>query len=104
MLCIEGTNSLEHYRNSCYFAVILSRIQYLVAPSSVSSQPPLIRLDPKTVKMAKAYAGSSSPGNDFDMKSGSLSSTLEKLYVWEKKLYKEVKVLMNISYMLVFAF
>ncbi|KAL0546087.1 hypothetical protein IC582_015992 [Cucumis melo] len=71
--------------------VILSRIQYLVAPSSASSQPPLIRLDPKTVKMAKEYAGSSSPGNEFDLKSGSLSSTLEKLYVWEKKLYKEVK-------------
>ena len=26
------------------------------------------------------------------MKSGNLSSTLEKLYVWERKLYKEVKV------------
>ncbi|KAJ6805768.1 uncharacterized protein M6B38_177770 [Iris pallida] len=30
---------------------------------------------------------------DNDTKFGSLSSTLEKLYVWEKKLYKEVKVL-----------
>ncbi|XP_022936696.1 nitrate regulatory gene2 protein-like [Cucurbita moschata] len=71
--------------------VILSRIQYLVAPSSASSRPPLIWLDPKTVKMAKAYSGSSSPGNELDLKSGSLSSTLEKLYAWEKKLYKEVK-------------
>lgn len=33
---------------------------------------------------------------DFDgekgMKSGNLSSTLQKLYVWEKKQYEEVKV------------
>lgn len=44
--------------------------------------------------MAKAYSGDGSPGNEFELKYGSLSSTLEKLYVWEKKLYKEVKVLM----------
>lgn len=71
--------------------VILSRIQYLVSPSTASAQPPLVWLDPKTVKMAKAYSGSSSPGDEFDLKSRSLSSTLERLYVWEKKLYKEVK-------------
>ena len=75
----------------------------MVAPSSASSRPPLIWLDPKTVKMAKAYSGSGSPGNELDLKSGSLSSTLEKLYAWEKKLYKEVKVLMNMSYMLIIA-
>ncbi|OWM85103.1 hypothetical protein CDL15_Pgr027890 [Punica granatum] len=28
---------------------------------------------------------------DFNMKSGNISTTLEKLYVWEKKLYKEIK-------------
>lgn len=90
------------YRNPCYCAVILSRIQYLVSPSTASAQPPLVWLDPKTVKMAKAYSGSSSPGDEFDLKSRSLSSTLERLYVWEKKLYKEVKVLINISCMLIF--
>lgn len=40
--------------------------------------------------MAKTYGGE--PGKDFNFKSGNLSSTLEKLYAWEKKLYKEVKV------------
>lgn len=40
--------------------------------------------------MAKAYC--LEPGEDFDSKNGNLSSTLEKLYAWEKKLYKEVKV------------
>ncbi|KDP32816.1 hypothetical protein JCGZ_12108 [Jatropha curcas] len=39
--------------------------------------------------MAKAYSGE--PGNDLDIKSRNLSSTLDKLYEWEKKLYKEVK-------------
>ncbi|XP_022941482.1 nitrate regulatory gene2 protein-like [Cucurbita moschata] len=71
--------------------VMLSRIQYSVARSSASSPPPLISLDHKTLKMAKAYTGDGSPGNEFELKYGSLSSTLEKLYVWEKKLYKEVK-------------
>lgn len=42
------------------------------------------------MKIAKAYTGD--PGNDFDMKARNLSSTLDKLYAWEKKLYKEVKV------------
>ncbi|VVA13563.1 PREDICTED: BZIP mRNAion factor [Prunus dulcis] len=72
--------------------VIFSRILYLVAPSMLSSQPPSgqpVRLTSKTMKMAKAYQGE--PGKDFNKKSGNLSSTLEKLYAWEKKLYKEVK-------------
>lgn len=43
--------------------------------------------------MAKAYCGE--PGGDFDMKNGNLSSTLDKLYAWEKKLYKEVEVWMH---------
>lgn len=32
------------------------------------------------------------------MKSGNLSSTMEKLYVWEKKLCKEVKVQLIVRY------
>lgn len=76
-----------------YFSVILSRIMYLVAPSTRSShsqprQP--IRLTSRTRKMAKAYNGQDL-NEGFN---GNLSSTLEKLYAWEKKLYKEVKVLM----------
>ncbi|KAG9458824.1 hypothetical protein H6P81_003332 [Aristolochia fimbriata] len=43
----------------------------------------------RTSKMGKTGHGNfRSP---ISMKSGSLSSTLEKLYMWEKKLYKEVK-------------
>lgn len=40
--------------------------------------------------MAKTYYAEI--GNDFNLKSLNLASTLEKLYAWEKKLYKEVKV------------
>lgn len=72
--------------------VIFSRILYLVAPSLLSSHPPhrsSIHVTSRTIKMARAYCGE--PGGDFDMKNGNLSSTLEKLYAWEKKLYKEVK-------------
>ncbi|XP_068653040.1 protein ALTERED PHOSPHATE STARVATION RESPONSE 1-like [Aristolochia californica] len=43
----------------------------------------------RSSKMGKTRHGNfKSP---ISMKSGSLSSTLEKLYMWEKKLYKEVK-------------
>ncbi|KAM0971538.1 hypothetical protein ACFX13_019729 [Malus domestica] len=71
--------------------VVFSRILYLVAPSMLSSPPssrPPVKLSSKTVKLAKAYQGE--PGKDIK-KPGNLSSTLEKLYAWEKKLYKEVK-------------
>ncbi|KFK42143.1 hypothetical protein AALP_AA2G216900 [Arabis alpina] len=72
----------QHKNNG--FKVILSRIMYLVAPST-RSQPELsIRLTSRTLKMAKEYNGQ-------DSFTGNLSSTLDKLYVWEKKLYKEVK-------------
>lgn len=66
---------------------------YLVAPSTVSSrsQPqPSIRLTSRILKIAKSYNGQ-------DVReglSGNLSSTLEQLYAWEKRLYKEVKVSM----------
>lgn len=74
------------------FSVILSRIMYLVAPSTRSSRSKpevAIRLTSRTLKMAKAYNGQDVNGGGFN---GNLSSTLEKLYAWEKKLYKEVKV------------
>ncbi|KAL1214581.1 Protein ROLLING AND ERECT LEAF 2 [Cardamine amara subsp. amara] len=78
----------QHKNNG--FKVILSRIMYLVAPSTRSShsKPRLsIRLTSRTRKMAKAYNG-----QDVNRGlHGNLSSTLEKLYAWEKKLYKEVK-------------
>lgn len=65
----------------------------MVAPSKLPSRPPSrssIRLSSRAMKLAKAYC--EEPGKDFKTAPGNLSSTLEKLYVWEKKLYKEVKV------------
>ncbi|KAI4337829.1 hypothetical protein L6164_016199 [Bauhinia variegata] len=70
------------------FKVILSRIMYRRASSRPSSRPS-IRLSSRAMKLAKAYYGE--PGKDFKTKPGNLSSTLQKLYEWEKKLYKEVK-------------
>ncbi|EOA33619.1 hypothetical protein CARUB_v10019768mg [Capsella rubella] len=83
-----GKLPYQHKNNG--FKVILSRIMYLVAPSTQSSHshPRLsIRLTSRTRKMAKAYNGQDVNGGF----NGNLSSTLEKLYAWEKKLYKEVK-------------
>ncbi|KAF8405707.1 hypothetical protein HHK36_007784 [Tetracentron sinense] len=73
--------------------VISSRILDLIAPSMLtSSHRPfrwLTRSASRTMKMSKANFRD--PKKDVSMKSGNLSLTLEKLYVWEKKLYKEVK-------------
>lgn len=66
------------------------------APSLSSSSPlsrESVRVATRTMKLAKAYYGDL--GSNSTMKSSNLSSTLEKLYEWEKKLYKEVKVLMK---------
>ncbi|KAI8551019.1 hypothetical protein RHMOL_Rhmol06G0152200 [Rhododendron molle] len=71
--------------------VILSGIPCMKAHSLSSSSPPSresVRVATSTMKLAKAYYGDS--GSNSTMKSD-LSSTLEKLYEWEKKLYKEVK-------------
>ncbi|CAA7013421.1 unnamed protein product [Microthlaspi erraticum] len=84
-------SKLPYLHKNNGFKVILSRIMYLVAPSTRSSRskPEVsIRLTSRTLKMAKAYNGQDVNGGGF---SGNLSSTLEKLYAWEKKLYKEVK-------------
>ena len=77
----------------CLNAANFSRILYLIAPSMLSSHHPSrqsIQLSSRLMKMAKEYSGES--GKDSKLKSLNLSSTLEKLYAWEKKLYKEVKV------------
>lgn len=64
---------------------------HLVAPSTVSLRSqaqPSVRLTSRILNIAKTY-------NVQDVREGfggNLSSTLEKLYAWEKKLYKEVKV------------
>ncbi|KAG7587378.1 hypothetical protein ISN45_Aa02g025790 [Arabidopsis thaliana x Arabidopsis arenosa] len=88
LLLEVGKLPYQHKNNGV--KVILSRIMYLVAPSTRSSRSPprlSIRLTSRTRKMAKAYNGQDVNGGF----NGNLSSTLEKLYAWEKKLYKEVK-------------
>ncbi|XP_022773275.1 nitrate regulatory gene2 protein-like [Durio zibethinus] len=77
-------------RKGTGFRVIFSRILYLVAPNMLSSHPPprsSIQITSRTMKMAKEYCQVSAQ----DEKHRNLSSTLEELYAWEKKLYKEVK-------------
>ncbi|KAK4276720.1 hypothetical protein QN277_014837 [Acacia crassicarpa] len=74
------------------FKVIFSRIFYMIAPSKLHSNPPSrlsIHLSSRAMKLAKDYC--EEPGKDFKRAPVNLSSTLEKLYAWEKKLYKEVK-------------
>ncbi|XVE95503.1 hypothetical protein REPUB_Repub02eG0103100 [Reevesia pubescens] len=75
-------------RKGTRFRVIFSRILYLVAPN-MSHTPPRssIRITSRTMKMAKEYCQVAEP----DEKPRNLSSTLEELYAWENKLYKEVK-------------
>ncbi|KAL2339764.1 hypothetical protein Fmac_007704 [Flemingia macrophylla] len=68
---------------------LLSRILQMVAPSRLPSHPVSIQFSSREIKLAQAYCGE--PGKDFKTNSENLSSTLEKLYAWEKKLYKEVK-------------
>lgn len=56
-------------------------------PATVQS----VRLAAKTRKLAKSYFGD--VGQDNTVMPCNLSSTLDELYEWEKKLYKEVKVM-----------
>ncbi|KAL0802119.1 hypothetical protein Bca101_057295 [Brassica carinata] len=84
-ILLEVSKLPYQHKDKGGFKVILSRIMYLVAPSTRSKPEQSIRLTPKTLQMAKAYSGQDVNGD------GNLSSTLEKLYAWEKKLYREVK-------------
>ncbi|XP_056850530.1 protein ROLLING AND ERECT LEAF 2-like isoform X1 [Raphanus sativus] len=84
---LEVSKLPYQHKDKSGFKVILSRIMYLVAPSKRSKPELSIRLTSKTLQLAKAYNG-----QDVNVGStGNLSSTLDKLYAWEKKLYKEVK-------------
>ncbi|WCJ44370.1 hypothetical protein M5689_025040 [Euphorbia peplus] len=78
---------LPYQRRTTLLRVIFSRILYMV-----SSHPPprsSVHISSKTMKIAKAYSGDS--GDDFDRMPRNLSSTLDEIYAWEKKLYKHVK-------------
>lgn len=71
----------------------MSRLLYLISPSTAIWDSPSkqsAKLASSTVKLAKSYF--EDVGSDVDLKACNLSSTLDRLYAWEKKLYKEVKV------------
>ncbi|KAL7605113.1 hypothetical protein Lser_V15G19220 [Lactuca serriola] len=65
--------------------VVLSKILYPLASSEHPIQS--VRSCSRVTKLAGSYNVDAVP----NVRSINLSSTLEKLYVWEKKLYKEVK-------------
>lgn len=74
------------------FRAILLRILQILAPSRSPLNPPSappVQFSSRTMKLAKAYCGE--PEKELKPIPENLSSTLEKLYEWEKKLYKEVK-------------
>ncbi|GFP79996.1 hypothetical protein PHJA_000143100 [Phtheirospermum japonicum] len=76
-----------------FLKVILSQILYLISPSLSSRDPPSMqsaKLASKTMKLAKSYFDD--VGKDENSRACNLSSTMDKLYPWEKKLYKEIKV------------
>ncbi|XP_058090719.1 protein ALTERED PHOSPHATE STARVATION RESPONSE 1-like [Magnolia sinica] len=80
------------YRGKNAIHKVSSKMLDVITPLSVVSS------QPSTSKSAEELPSSdnvSSLSVDFDkdmgMKSGNLSCTLEKLYIWEKKLYEEVK-------------
>jgi hypothetical protein len=88
IISIKYNNLATQVKLTCLGAVILSRILYLV--SSHPPARPSVHISSRTMKMAKSYPLES--GNDFDMRRRNLSSTLQEIYAWEKKLYKEVRV------------
>lgn len=82
---------LHHLRLNLVAFCFLSLVIFSRIMSSRSQPQPSIRLTSRILKIAKSY-------NVQDVPEGftaNLSSTLEKLYAWEKKLYKEVKVSIN---------
>lgn len=77
----------------CFYIVALSRIMHrndtaLASPRARSRTS--VKVDLRIVKLAKSYYENS--GIDATVDYGNISSILEELYAWEKKLYKEVKV------------
>ncbi|GAB4862086.1 hypothetical protein Ancab_037339 [Ancistrocladus abbreviatus] len=81
---------LPYRSQSAFFRVVFARFFYSVAPSMSCSYHPSTSSAPSSSnkeKIVEAFSGDSGNGTN----TSSLSSTLEKLYVWEKKLYKEVK-------------
>ena len=79
-----------------YFTAAFShRILSFVSPSVATSTSPMyVKLKRSAFGAAnKDKAWNVTHENEACVTSANLSSTLEKLYVWERKLYKEVKVI-----------
>ncbi|XP_073146095.1 uncharacterized protein [Henckelia pumila] len=71
------------------FKVILSRVLCHSTHSTLSPSAQSVKLASRTIKLAKSYF--EDVGEDENVNACDLSSTLDKLYAWERKLYKEVK-------------
>ncbi|KAK9096081.1 hypothetical protein Sjap_021578 [Stephania japonica] len=83
---------MPYQSRSTVLREISSWIVNLIAPLALTSSHPPPRQSQlaamRAMKRAKVQYGYS---EDFIMRSCNLSTTLERLYAWEKKLYKEVK-------------
>ncbi|CAN1268820.1 Protein ALTERED PHOSPHATE STARVATION RESPONSE 1 [Linum perenne] len=77
-------NKLPYQRQTTPLKVLLLRILSMKAQAKSS-----VHISSRVMKIAKMY--SEQTVNEFDIHPVNLSSTLAKLYAWEKKLYKEVK-------------
>ncbi|KAJ6353738.1 hypothetical protein OIU76_002708 [Salix suchowensis] len=88
---------LPYQTTGAKFKVLVSRLVSLAVPFAMSSQHPAFvqssRSASKKMKSSKVVCENY---KEVDRKSCHLSSTLEKLRVWEKKLYEEVKVEENL--------
>ncbi|KAK9167497.1 hypothetical protein Scep_002688 [Stephania cephalantha] len=87
---------MPYQSRSTVLREISSWIVNLIAPLALTSSRPPPRQSQlaamRAMKRAKVQYGYS---EDFIMRSCNLSATLERLYAWEKKLYKEVKVILG---------
>ncbi|KAL0432219.1 UNVERIFIED_CONTAM: Nitrate regulatoryprotein [Sesamum latifolium] len=87
------------YHQPCFLKVILSQILYIISPSLTlreSRSTQYVKLASRTMKLAKSYFGD--VGEDASARVYNLSSTLEKLCAWEKKLYKEDEERLRVVY------
>ncbi|KAI8553918.1 hypothetical protein RHMOL_Rhmol05G0053800 [Rhododendron molle] len=81
------------YKKHGGYHAVSSKMLHVFTPSLplVSSQPSTsTNAEPSSI--ANAVPAYLENDDDVVVRSGSLSSTLQKLYLWEKKLYEEVKV------------
>lgn len=93
------------------FVILTSVFMYMF--SAVSSIAPSISVVSSQSSTSKSTESSSIEKADpayldiddhMGLRSGNLSSTLQKLFLWEKKLYEEVKVCSCICYINPFSF